>query len=80
MIRLSEDELHSIHGQPKDSSNYVRIENSGDYLGVLSAFHNLHCLNDIRKGLAWDEYYKNHSPEKDYPHEFIGYGHHGESP
>lgn len=81
MFRLSKSDLHSINGQPTDSTNRVRVDTAdGDYLGVLSAYHNLHCLNDIRKGLAWEEYYKHHSPEKDHAHEYIGYGHHGELP
>lgn len=79
MIQLSEHELQSINALPKDGSNRVRVDTKdGNYLAVLSAFHNLHCLNDIRKGLAWDEYYKTHYPESETPHEFIGYGHHGE--
>ncbi|KAK3329255.1 hypothetical protein B0H66DRAFT_634462 [Apodospora peruviana] len=59
-IRVSGSELDSVN---ENRTTAVKVNGGGgdDYLGVLGVYHNLHCLNMIRRKLSWD-YYESRTP------------------
>lgn len=54
-IRIGDDELSLLN---ENKTNRVQITGGkgNDYVGVLGAYHHLHCLNNIRRLLSWDYY------------------------
>ncbi|KAI2471404.1 hypothetical protein F4781DRAFT_122986 [Annulohypoxylon bovei var. microspora] len=52
-IRITSDEVDFLG---LNTTNRVQL-NGGDYLGVIGAYHHLHCLNNMRIAIHWD-YYK----------------------
>ncbi|KAM7219597.1 protein of unknown function (DUF3328) domain containing protein [Rhypophila decipiens] len=61
-IRVSVEELDLIG---ENRTNAVRVtggdEGHTDYLGSLGVYHNIHCLDSIRRKLSW-EYYESRTP------------------
>ncbi|KAF2019508.1 hypothetical protein BU24DRAFT_459176 [Aaosphaeria arxii CBS 175.79] len=51
-IRISPEEVRSLD---TNLTHKVRV-NDGDYVGVIGAYHQLHCLNIIRRLIHWDYY------------------------
>ncbi|KAF2646046.1 hypothetical protein P280DRAFT_512253 [Massarina eburnea CBS 473.64] len=52
-IRISPDEMHTLG---ENLTNRVQLED-GNYLGLMSVWHNLHCLDILRKVVNWEYYF-----------------------
>jgi hypothetical protein len=51
-IRVTPEEVEYLG---LNITNRVQL-NGGDYLGVIGAYHHLHCLSNLRLAIHWDYY------------------------
>ncbi|KAL1880100.1 hypothetical protein Daus18300_001463 [Diaporthe australafricana] len=61
-IRASKHEIQQSHSEISD--DIVRVSDGG-YVSVLSVYHELHCLDTLRRNIFHDYYYQNATAEEE---------------